>query len=626
MSPLSGPFRQLWRVIVLYTRSRPVNGSVRQGLASSGWASRKRLRSMTPARKPTPPCLCNRTVQLRRCVLLLLLTFAVPGLVLGQTPEDSQYRDAMSRAVAALKRSFERSADAALNTEQAKAIDTEACKSRDTSQEVESNRLKVIQQSLDQDSEAFARTALTEYRLAQALQPQLVEPIYGEALALLQLKEYCDAIQKLEFVRLGFNDPEIKFYLGSGLVSSVGLGSPHLQAGINLLQEYIHESTGRGVPEKDPNLRTAKDLLNAANSKSDGARKQIDLKDREPNSVACPTPFPARTELPFVASISAAVGYNDNVLKLADGVALPSGINQRDSPYNEFSLTVGRDFPLRHPCSAPACSTGWLSDKLSLQYILVEDAFDELPNKDRILQTAFVSYQRSFTTEVGGLLKLNDDWLYKSQRVSGNLCTSQVALVLNETGRGKTLLSYYLIRTDGFTAQKGLGNNNPDGFSNRVELAQTWVAIRDPSDFSTVLTLSSQYAHEWDQPTGIAPRFQRNELLGKAEWRIFHARDQCAFVRALTARVSDTWQSDDYDDITSAPKSGLSPRSDQTNLLVLGVNVPMWYDRYMANAGVADGNRIEAVIEYRHTTRDSNYYLSNGYDQNIFLATMKVNF
>ena len=50
----------------------------------------------------------------------------------------------------------------------------------------------------------------------------------------------------------------------------------------------------------------------------------------------------------------------------------------------------------------------------------------------------------------------------------------------------------------------------------------------------------------------------------------------------------------------------------------------MWYD-HMENAGVPDANRLEAIFGYNHTTRNSNVQ-SKGYDQNVFLATLKLNF
>ena len=38
-----------------------------------------------------------------------------------------------------------------------------------------------------------------------------------------------------------------------------------------------------------------------------------------------PMPIPGETELPFVVSFSSAIGYNDNVITLGRGEALPVG-------------------------------------------------------------------------------------------------------------------------------------------------------------------------------------------------------------------------------------------------------------------------------------------------------------
>jgi len=51
----------------------------------------------------------------------------------------------------------------------------------------------------------------------------------------------------------------------------------------------------------------------------------------------------------------------------------------------------------------------------------------------------------------------------------------------------------------------------------------------------------------------------------------------------------------------------------------------MWYDQYMKNAGVPDASRLEAIFQYRYTTRDSNVQ-SKAYDQNLFFASLKLNF
>jgi len=158
-------------------------------------------------------------------------------------------------------------------------------------------------------------------------------------------------------------------------------------------------------------------------------------------------------------------------------------------------------------------------------------------------------------------------------------------------------------------------------------LAQIFIAEHDRNDLSAVLTLSGQYGHEWRQPSGIAGQFERDDFLGKLEWRAFHARNRCSFVRAVTITVSDRWQPDRYTHATfpSSTTTSLFARSDETNIVAFAMSVPMWYDRYMENAGITDANRLEAILGYTHTTRDSNVQ-AKAYDQNVFLATLKLNF
>jgi hypothetical protein len=157
-------------------------------------------------------------------------------------------------------------------------------------------------------------------------------------------------------------------------------------------------------------------------------------------------------------------------------------------------------------------------------------------------------------------------------------------------------------------------------------MAHIWVVRQDGWDFSPILTLTGQYAHEWDQPNGIAGQFQREEVLGKIEYKVFHARDQCSFIRAVTTSASELWQTDRYSHAFTSPDSGnLVTRSDSTNQLVFAMSITMWYDQYMQNIGVPDGNRLEALFQYRYTTRDSNVE-ADAYNQNLFFASLKLNF
>jgi hypothetical protein len=323
-------------------------------------------------------------------------------------------------------------------------------------------------------------------------------------------------------------------------------------------------------------------------------------------------PIPGKTELPFTVSFSSAIGYNDNVIGLGRDQPLPSGTAQKGSVYNESSFTLGKDFSLSHPSSS-----GWLADRLSLSYLLVADTFAKLPDLDTLLNTVLGSYERSFTPNVGGLLKITDQWLYVDQTLANNIFTAQEALVLRFNAQFKTLLSYYLIRSDGFTDSTPL--NDPDGLTHRLELAQTWV-------ISPKFTLSGQYGHEWDQPNGVAGQFQRNDVQAKVQYKAFRAQDQCSFIRAVTASLSETWRSDGYvrTALNSSTCRGCA-RSDDTHQLLFALSISMWYDEYLQNAGVPEASRMEAYFLYQYTTRDSNFQFK-GYDQNLFLASLKLNF
>jgi len=126
---------------------------------------------------------------------------------------------------------------------------------------------------------------------------------------------------------------------------------------------------------------------------------------------------------------------------------------------------------------------------------------------------------------------------------------------------------------------------------------------------------------------GIVGQFQRDELLGKIECKVFHARDQCSFVRTVTVSLSERWQNDGYvqTELNAPISFGRSARSDDTNQLTFALRISLWYDKYLRNAGVTEANRMEAFFQYRFTTRDSNIQ-SDGYDQNIFFASLKLNF
>lgn len=566
-----------------------------------------------------------RNVQRTFAWCVLFLSGLAVNIATSELADKGSYTSAMREGQSRLDSSYEKSDSADKKAGQAKEI----CKSKDRASEIELGRVNEAQKKLRDEARALADEALEHFRSAETLDPGNAEAVFFQGLALLQLQNYCSAISMIQSAREAhYRNPdqpaETTFALGAALVGASSVGSPKFCQGIALLADYIAQAKANSNGTTAfPNLGKANDIYKAAVGQPTDLLTKYREKNHEPNRAACPLPIPGKTELPFAAFILSAIGYNDNVITLGRGQLLPPGTPQKESLYNESSFGLSRDFPFSHP-SALSDTTGWLSDRLSLKYLFTADTFFDLPDSDRILQTFAGSYQRAFTPNAGGLIKVSDQLLYVTQNPASNIFSAQHALVLDFNARWKSLLSYYLIRTDSLTPVIPL--NNPDGFTHRIEMAHIWVVRQDGWDFSPILTLTGQYAHEWDQPNGIAGQFQREEVLGKIEYKLFHARDQCSFIRAVTTSASELWQTDRYSHAFASPNSGnLVTRSDTTNQLVFAMSVTMWYDQYMQNIGVPDGNRLEALLQYRYTTRDSNVE-ADAFNQNLFFASLKLNF
>lgn len=558
------------------------------------------------------------------CVLFL------PGLgvqiATSELADKGSYAKAMSEGQSRLEASYRKADSADKKADQA----TEICKSKDRASEIELRRVNEEQKKLRDEARALADEALEYFRSAETLDPDNAEAVFFQGLALMQLQNYCSAINKIQLARKAlYRNPkepaETTFALGAALVGSSNVGSPKFEEGKKFLVDYIAQADGSPNRNKMfPNYDKATQIYKAAVAQPADLLTKYQEKNREPNHAACPLPISGKTELPFAAFILSAIGYNDNVITLGRGQSLPPGTPQKASLYNESTFGLGRDFSSSHSSSL-SDTTGWLSDGLSLKYLFTSDTFFDLPDSDRLLHTFVGGYQWAFTPNAGGLINVSDQLLYITKSPASNIFTAQHALVLDFNARWKSLLSYYLIRTDSLTQVTPL--DNPDGFTHRIEMAQIWVVRQDQWDFSPILTLTGQYAHEWDQPTGVAGQFQREELLGKIEYKLFHARDRCSFIRSVTTSASELWQTDRYSHAAfTLPDSGnLVTRSDSFNQLVFAMSIAMWYDDYMQNIGVPDGNRLEAIVQYQYTTRDSNIE-ADAYNQNRFFASLKLNF
>ena len=300
-----------------------------------------------------------RNVQLTLLLLLssILSFFSFNIATFRQPNNEEAFRRAMANGEIDLQESYDKATQANTKNNEATAIAKKACPAKNDPLENGAKQLIEDAKTLTEEANAFAREALREYRYAETLMPGRPEPIFGEGLALLQLKAYCSAIEKIESARkANYRTPTTTFALGNALVNSSDFGSKELEAGVNYLTEFIEQA-----PSNDKNRPAAEALKTEALEKSGKLKEKNEWKNREPNFAACPLPIPGKTELPFTASISSAIGYDDNVISLGRSQPLPPGTPQKESLYNESSFTLGRDFSLTHPSSLPHTGPGCLT-------------------------------------------------------------------------------------------------------------------------------------------------------------------------------------------------------------------------------------------------------------------------
>src|SRR5438477_9068281 len=230
----------------------------------------------------------------------------------GESANEEAYDAALKKGIDELQHSY-------IEDKSVRDISAEAdtvCKDKDRDSKSELKDLNREKKELTEQSEVFAQNALRQFRFAETIIPERPEAIFGEGLALLQLKEYCSAVKKIESVREVHYEPpgkpaETTFALGAALVGCYDVGSNELQRGIDLLEKYITEAGGYPIDacenpkDKFPNLCAANRLKDAKTFEK--LEKQDREKNNEPNFAPCPLPLPGKTELPFAASIYSAI-------------------------------------------------------------------------------------------------------------------------------------------------------------------------------------------------------------------------------------------------------------------------------------------------------------------------------
>jgi tetratricopeptide (TPR) repeat protein len=429
---------------------------------------------------------------------------------------------------------------------------------------------------------------------------------------------FCSALHEIERSRtLGMTLKDnscLSFELG---LARVNVGE--YDQGIQALEEFL------ALPPENP---TQQEQARIARTIKESARKAIEDANDTKLPPACgkalipikaptkedkPAPSAKQPESQIVCSITTGVGYDGNVTHLGRGLPLPEGLAGKGAAFNETILSLEGDWFLHHQKGEDD-----LIDKLAVSYAIIHDAYDEHSDSNNLGQTALINYCHAINPKLCMGFQIGDTWLRDDTKNLSNTLAPQANLSYLESPRLTTKISYTLGWNKYFTPSTSL--TTLDGFTNRVALAQSFIAIHKYRDWSPDLTVTGQYGQEWTTTDGIVGDRQRENPLVKAEWVIFGARDYCSFVRSVTFASSYEYRHDEYCNATFPDLSAANrfKRRDDTHLVEFAVSIKMWYDERMKN-------RLEAILDYKSTTDDSNVP-AKAFDDPRFVAALKFNF
>lgn len=426
---------------------------------------------------------------------------------------------------------------------------------------------------------------------------------------------FCTALYEIKrSIALGMTPKaNSSFFFELGLAL---MGAGEYEQGIQVLDQFL------ASPQGNPTQQRQAEALRDSAQKAINAAKQITpspacgkalVPIKAPTKEDKPAPSAKQTESQIVYSITTGVGYDGNVTKLGRGLRLPEGLTGKGAAFNETILSLEGDWFLHHTKGDDD-----LIDKLAVSYAIIHDAYDEHSDSNNLGQTGLINYCHVITPRLCMGFLIGDTWLRDDTKNLSNTLAPQANLSYRESDQLATKISYTLAWAKYFTPSTPL--TTLDGFTNRVALEQSFIAIQAYRTWSPGLTVTGQYGQEWTTTDGIVGDRQRENPLVKAEWVIFGARDSCSFVRSVTFASSYEYRHDEYCNATFPNLSATNryKRRDDTHLADFAVSIKMWYDERMKN-------RLEAILDYKSITDNSNVP-AKAFDDPRFVASLKFNF
>jgi tetratricopeptide (TPR) repeat protein len=294
----------------------------------------------------------------------------------------------------------------------------------------------------DMTAQQFS-AAYTKFVLAEKTDPKDSDAVYFTGVALNRLRKWKLAYQHLAYAeKAGSKQPDLDLEIGRSLVF---MG--YAQAAVERLSRYDSLHPGAALTQgllghawlelgkydqaeaafrfsmKDPALKPSALLYLAiiAHRRGDAATANSDLQSALNDNPASAFSQSLRQVLakgavatnPWHASAAVGIGYNDNIVALGNGVALPGNISHQGAAYEELSFDSGYRFDL-----------GSETNSLTLGYGMDATVYDGLSQFDLFDNYFHADYLHVFAPDLYGSFKLADEPTW----IGGDFFRNQVEL------------------------------------------------------------------------------------------------------------------------------------------------------------------------------------------------------
>ena len=311
----------------------------------------------------------------------------------------------------------------------------------------------------------------------------------------------------------------------------------------------------------------------------------------------------------FKLSISPASGYDSNIIRLGEGLPLPSGISMQDDGFFEFSSAATFDW--KSLDKVFAADQPPAKDQVTVSYEYKGDFYEGISGFDQAVHTWSAKYTHLFDKRWGYRIEAKDALTtidghsYSNKVAFAPALMFQAAEYANQIAKElKTELIFTFAKTDNyFPPSLPARNMSADNYS--VEVSLTYI----PKDYDAA-KLKLGFVHYRNEAEGSDYDYDRNRFLVNLETRFSKAPESRWY--DLQATIKYFHDFDGYDHPNSHAGFAFSRQDDRNDLQAgLTFDVLKYPDKTTS--------RFAVNLLYHYLGQDSNVPFYN-YPEHVIQA------